>query len=412
MEGDIFYTRVQIVNGLFLSTPSGWRATISFADRLGKIDISIHALRVEGDSPGYAPHFSDVISIHALRVEGDAWLHEVQRPPSQNFYPRPPGGGRQSKMYEKSNAPLYFYPRPPGGGRLFTTFYTNSIPYFYPRPPGGGRRWCAQWNDVCQYISIHALRVEGDAMRKASNDLLFIFLSTPSGWRATYTGRNGGDAYFSISIHALRVEGDPIPRTVRRKIRDFYPRPPGGGRPKAPRTSRSSTYFYPRPPGGGRRRPYRFPTWPRKFLSTPSGWRATLPSASGFLSFVYFYPRPPGGGRLHADLSQLVKQNISIHALRVEGDAAETADSVQKIDISIHALRVEGDHRDNHRRVRPNHFYPRPPGGGRPMSAAKIHTTAPFLSTPSGWRATISCAVSFRVKRFLSTPSGWRATLS
>ena len=186
------------------------------------------------------------------------------------------------------------------------------------------------------------------------------------------------------------MEGDPIPRTVRRKIRDFYPRPPGGGR----------------------RRPYRFPTWPRKFLSTPSGWRATLPSASGFLSFVYFYPRPPGGGRLHADLSQLVKQNISIHALRVEGDAAETADSVQKIDISIHALRVEGDHRDNHRRVRPNHFYPRPPGGGRPMSAAKIHTTAPFLSTPSGWRATISCAVSFRVKRFLSTPSGWRATLS
>ena len=33
----------------FLSTPSGWRATVSFADRLGKIDISIHALRVEGD---------------------------------------------------------------------------------------------------------------------------------------------------------------------------------------------------------------------------------------------------------------------------------------------------------------------------------------------------------------------------
>ena len=230
MEGDIFYTRVQIVNGLFLSTPSGWRATISFADRLGKIDISIHALRVEGDSPGYAPYFSDVISIHALRVEGDAWLHEVQRPPSQNFYPRPPGGGRQSKMYEKSNAPLYFYPRPPGGGRLFTTFYTNSIPYFYPRPPGGGRRWCAQWNDVCQYISIHALRVEGDAMRKASNDLLFIFLSTPSGWRATYTGRNGGDAYFSISIHALRVEGDIQPFRLKVHTLYFYPRPPGGGR--------------------------------------------------------------------------------------------------------------------------------------------------------------------------------------
>ena len=162
MEGDIFYTRVQIVNGLFLSTPSGWRATISFADRLGKIDISIHALRVEGDSPGYAPHFSDVISIHALRVEGDAWLHEVQRPPSQNFYPRPPGGGRQSKMYEKSNAPLYFYPRPPGGGR----------------PEKQVQQQFAQG------ISIHALRVEGDWLQG-------VFATD-----------------WTISIHALRVEGD------------------------------------------------------------------------------------------------------------------------------------------------------------------------------------------------------------
>ena len=188
MEGDIFYTRVQIVNGLFLSTPSGWRATISFADRLGKIDISIHALRVEGDSPGYAPHFSDVISIHALRVEGDAWLHEVQRPPSQNFYPRPPGGGRQSKMYEKSNAPLYFY----------------------PRPPGGGRRWCAQWNDVCQYISIHALRVEGDKIAPFVKHLHYI------------------------SIHALRVEGDRRQHRFHSTCTHFYPRPPGGGRLKHP----------------------------------------------------------------------------------------------------------------------------------------------------------------------------------
>ena len=67
-------------------------------------------------------------------------------------------------------------------------------------------------------------------MRKASNDLLFIFLSTPSGWRATWApgpGDNSGldfyprppgggrlpDLYIMqrggwISIHALRVEGD------------------------------------------------------------------------------------------------------------------------------------------------------------------------------------------------------------
>ena len=80
--------------------------------------------------------------------------------------------------------------------------------------------------------------MEGDVF--ACNRILavFAFLSTPSGWRATtiryagidygvrisihalrvegdYTGRNGGDAYFSISIHALRVEGDsPIENSL------------------------------------------------------------------------------------------------------------------------------------------------------------------------------------------------------
>ena len=56
------------------------------------------------------------ISIHALRVEGDAW----------EFYNHPDVAD--------------FYPRPPGGGR----------PLFYNR------------DHVSATISIHALRVEGD----------------------------------------------------------------------------------------------------------------------------------------------------------------------------------------------------------------------------------------------------------
>ena len=36
------------------------------------VQISIHALRVEGDGePGYQPIVQTFISIHALRVEGD-----------------------------------------------------------------------------------------------------------------------------------------------------------------------------------------------------------------------------------------------------------------------------------------------------------------------------------------------------
>ena len=40
-----------------------------------------------------------------------------------------------------------------------------------------------------------------------------IFLSTPSGWRATKTAAETA-ATNAISIHALRVEGDPTRRAA------------------------------------------------------------------------------------------------------------------------------------------------------------------------------------------------------
>ena len=55
----------------FLSTPSGWRATEHFFNRFAKVKISIHALRVEGDAITYILRHCVFISIHALRVEGD-----------------------------------------------------------------------------------------------------------------------------------------------------------------------------------------------------------------------------------------------------------------------------------------------------------------------------------------------------
>jgi hypothetical protein len=56
---------------------------------------STHALRVEGDQRKMGQCQSrGQISIHALRVEGDPALFRL--PISfPNFYPRPPGGGRQ-----------------------------------------------------------------------------------------------------------------------------------------------------------------------------------------------------------------------------------------------------------------------------------------------------------------------------
>ena len=145
----------------------------------------------------------------------------------------------------------YFYPRPPGGGRPSLVIVYLPSSHFYPRPPGGGR-----------------------PMRKASNDLLFIFLSTPSGWRATGSSlcRNPALRFLStpsgwratgcmrfkdlqakISIHALRVEGDIFFAAVI--------------------------------------------SYSGKFLSTPSGWRATRREWERLRTRRYFYPRPPGGGR-------------------------------------------------------------------------------------------------------------------
>ena len=125
-----------------------------------------------------------------------------------------------------------------------------------------------------------------------------------------------------ISIHALRVEGDLNTILVSPYVKvDFYPRPPGGGRLLV--QSAFSIAI--------------------KFLSTPSGWRATRLRWACRYVRGDFYPRPPGGGRL---------QRIACVFARI-------------------------------------YFYPRPPGGGRlTCSTSSISGFLTFLSTPSGWRAT------------------------
>ena len=100
---------------------------------------------------------------------------------------------------------------------------------------------------------------------------------------------------------------------------NFYPRPPRGGRPAAPLVLTTGANFYPRPPRGGRLRIKDGALWAAEFLSTPSARRATHPACL---------------------LSS--SRNISIHALREEGDAVES-EIAAEVKISIHALREEGD---------------------------------------------------------------------
>ena len=149
--------------------------------------------------------------------------------------------------------------------------------------------------------------------------------------------------FIVISIHALRVEGDAYPGTKCVNKLYFYPRPPGGGRPVFVLTL-----------------PVKF-----RFLSTPSGWRAT-----GFRPHLQncnynFYPRPPGGGRLIT----LSRSGFFIGFLSTPSGWRATAKRI--VDTLVR-----------------KYFYPRPPGGGRPEKAAAEKAAAEFLSTPSGWRAT------------------------
>ena len=101
------------------------------------------------------------ISIHALREEGD-FRRLMEICGINDFYPRPPRGGR------------------PGWSARSSRWSD-----FYPRPPRGGRQPVQLVHDALVVISIHALREEGDAA---------LWVSTVD------TG--------SISIHALREEGD------------------------------------------------------------------------------------------------------------------------------------------------------------------------------------------------------------
>ena len=151
-----------------------------------------------------------------------------------------------------------FYPRPPRGGRLPQQAHTGAgMGDFYPRPPRGGRHRRCHRMSLHKTISIHALREVGDGLHSGGLLALLQFLSTPSARRAT-----GNTAALSVTTIFLSTP------SARRATR------------RTAHTEHSMDDFYPRPPRGGRRR--QPGTNPRLFLflSTPSARRATYHPAA------------------------------------------------------------------------------------------------------------------------------------
>ena len=146
------------------------------------------------------------------------------------------------------------------------------------------------------------------------------FLSTPSARRATTAGYTLYKKHEKISIHALREEGDTSGRRSAACSRNFYPRPPRGGRPRLALCAALRALFLSTPsarratvdPGKMFCEACKFLSTPSarratikpfvkvgklKFLSTPSARRATKNLAVRHLLLDDFYPRPPRGGR-------------------------------------------------------------------------------------------------------------------
>jgi len=111
--------------------------------------------------------------------------------PYQNFYPRPPRGGRPAGI------PIYYH-----GQRFLST------------PSARRATSCTSPERRQPHISIHALREEGDALADEQIAAINEFLSTPSARRATH-GARPDHRRRPISIHALREEGDPWPRGIK-----------------------------------------------------------------------------------------------------------------------------------------------------------------------------------------------------
>ena len=153
---------------------------------------------------------------------------------------------------------------------------------------------------------------------------------------------NFQDLAFWISIHALREEGDQVVSGVTKGVSDFYPRPPRGGRPAQPPASLWSVVFLSTP--SARRATRSGPCKAHhgdisihalreegddiskmKLDELKISIHALREEGDGMAAFCTvrlpdFYPRPPRGGRPQGQRSSHCGHQISIHALREEGD--------------------------------------------------------------------------------------------
>ena len=172
--------------------------------------------------------------------------------------------------------------------------------------------------------------------------LKWLFLSTPSARRATL-------------VHPVYC--------ISKK--HFYPRPPRGGRRGASSWQSPPPRFLSTPSARRATTQDKIATLTAEFLSTPSARRATLSLSDNARSFRGFLSTPSARRATQLLNPAVIDFQISIHALREEGDQGRLA--VLVFDDKF--LSTPSARRATTSCQLPStdllNFYPRPPRGGR-----------------------------------------------
>ena len=216
-----------------------------------------------------------MISIHALREEGDSVL-------SLNFDFFDISIHALREEGDPSSAVRFWLQKvflsTPSARRATpdSRRAERGLAHFYPRPPRGGRP--VMQDGLTRYVK---------------------FLSTPSARRATPRGKQATEST-AISIHALREEGDVMQSFTKKYCFQFLSTP----------SARRATF-----------KPEQSSVLQGLFLSTPSARRATAVAGPARYN-AKFLSTPSARRATGMPLGVEPSQQISIHALREEGDTS------------------------------------------------------------------------------------------
>ena len=177
------------------------------ADTLQERVISIHSLRMEGDPPDCYNNPVLGISIHSLRMEGDTVL-------SQSWFASFPISIHSLRME----------------GDCLDRVVSKNVMLFQSTPSAWRETTRCLCFSAINFISIHSLRMEGDRILLQPTLQLHYISIHSLRMEGDVADRKCHTLHPIISIHSLRMKGDYHRMCYIRRLWDFNPLPPHGGR--------------------------------------------------------------------------------------------------------------------------------------------------------------------------------------